>query len=79
MKGVRIGQLQENKLPKNDDYIPIGSLDGINARLSFGSIVEAVKKSMGYERVLEKCTYCGHWGAVMCACPQCGAPIDPKE
>ncbi len=42
------------------------------------SIVAAVKKSLGMERVLEKCLYCGQWGAVMCACPSCGHPIDPK-
>ena len=26
-----------------------------------------------------KCAHCGQWGAVMCACPQCGAPIDPVK
>ena len=36
-------------------------------------------KSIGYpEKVLEKCPACGQWGAVMCECPKCGHPIDPK-
>lgn len=48
-------------------------------RLTIDSIVKLVKSSLGYDRVLEKCTHCGQWGAVMCSCPNCGAPIDPKE
>ena len=31
------------------------------------------------KNVLEKCDHCGHWGAVMCECPKCDAPIDPKH
>jgi uncharacterized Fe-S radical SAM superfamily protein PflX len=44
-------------------------------------IIEAVSKlqTIYPEKVLEKCTYCGQWGAVQCACPACGAPIDPKQ
>lgn len=60
-----------------DDYIPMVN-GGMSKRVEIGAIVTAVKKSMGYDRVLEKCVHCGQWGAVMCACPQCGAPIDPK-
>lgn len=46
--------------------------------INHDEIVAKVKKSLGYDRVLEKCTHCGQWGAVMCACPHCGAPIDPR-
>lgn len=66
------------ELKDNADYIMAGT--GTNThRLSIDSIVQAVKKSAGYDRVLEKCPACGQWGAVMCECPKCGHPIDPKE
>lgn len=59
------------------DYIPIH--DGTNAQLGIPArLIAQIKKELGIDRVLEKCTHCGQWGAVMCACPHCGAPIDPR-
>lgn len=47
---------------------------------SINEIIYAVKQLQETtpKNVLEKCDHCGHWGAVMCECPKCGAPIDPK-
>ena len=56
----------------------VAQSDDVTGKITIDSIVESVKKSMGLDRVLEKCGHCGQWGAVMCACPQCGAPIDPQ-
>lgn len=48
------------------------------AKVTMKSLIDQVKESLGYyPEVLKKCKYCGQWGAVMCACPACGAPIDP--
>lgn len=47
-------------------------------RLDIARLVEKIKGEVGApERVLEKCGYCGQWGAVMTACQYCGSPIDP--
>ena len=54
------------------------SANQVSQRLSVGDLVAGIKKELGYyPQVLKKCIHCGQWGAVMCACPACGAPIDP--
>ena len=60
-----------------DDVISVSYANQV--RPSMDDIIAKVKKSLGFERVLEKCPACGQWGAVMCACPHCGHPIDPKQ
>lgn len=42
------------------------------------SIIEIMEKHLGIVRnPITKCQHCGQYGAVFCACPKCGAPIDP--
>lgn len=56
-----------------------GELVTFSTHVDLETIAGEVKRIIGvYDRVLEKCGHCGQWGAVMCSCPQCGAPIDPK-
>lgn len=72
-----------SQLPKVNDLNGlslVGSSEAGSVRLEMPDVVKAVKNAIGlYDRVLEKCSFCGQWGAVMCECPKCGAPIDPKE
>lgn len=78
-----IDDLPTKTTPSANDYIITDDGGGasrvrIDSIINHDEIVAKVKKSLGYDRVLEKCTHCGQWGAVMCACPHCGAPIDPR-
>lgn len=48
--------------------------------IGMDQIVAQVRQAMGiYDKVLAKCSHCLQYGAIMCACPHCGAPIDPPE
>lgn len=43
------------------------------------SVLELVRQELGIvKNPITKCQHCGQWGAVFCACPKCGAPIDPS-
>ena len=63
------------------DSLDIRSLyAGRKESIDIGSIVEAVKSSLGYlKNPITKCQHCGQYGAAFCACVKCGAPIDPNE
>ena len=45
------------------------------------STINQIREALGldyHKSVLRKCAHCGQYGAVQCACPHCGAPIDPE-
>ena len=78
-------RLRVSDLPTVDGPIaPDGSIlyddGGTNgtARLTLKTLTATIAASLAPERVLEKCGHCGQWGAIMCACRYCGAPIDPQ-
>ena len=49
-----------------------------DTKMRLGDLAEQIKAELGYYKdPLKKCKHCGQWGAVMCACVSCGAPIDP--
>lgn len=51
---------------------------GDSVQFKAPQLIDHIKASLGYyPEVLKKCTHCGQWGAIMCACRSCGAPIDP--
>ena len=81
MRGISVSDMPSIDAANIDNlemYIPAIGADQ-NGRLSINSLVDAVKKSLGYlEKPLIKCKHCGQWGAVSCACAHCGAPIDPE-
>jgi hypothetical protein len=71
---------QYSKLENITDASFLASNNESSGKVTFVDLISNLKKELGYQvRVLEKCSHCGQWGAVMCACPHCGAPIDPKE
>jgi hypothetical protein len=74
----RLSDLETSANIESVDKVLISTENGNSKTTSMQSIADFVKKEIGiYDRVLEKCAHCGQWGAVMCACRTCGAPIDP--
>jgi hypothetical protein len=60
------------------DYFVAGRDDGGANKVSFEMVNDEIKRELGYyKNPLKKCVHCGQWGAVMCECVKCGAPIDP--
>lgn len=75
LKIVELGRTMEAEA-----FLVSDSKTGNAKRMFTSELIGMVRKELGYMvRVLEKCSHCGQYGAVMCACPSCGAPIDPKE
>lgn len=84
MRNRRISELTDFEMDVYSDSMDIVEFPvqakGVTGKTTLKSIKESIKKELGYMvRVLEKCKHCGQYGAVMCACPHCGAPIDPAE
>lgn len=40
--------------------------------------ITRLKNLLGYGDVIQKCSFCGQWGAVKTSCKHCGSPIDPQ-
>jgi hypothetical protein len=75
-KSMRLSDLPA--VTPDNETVFMASTNRSSAKVSMESIVEGVKKSLGYlEKPLIKCSHCGQWGAAYCACRYCGAPIDP--
>jgi hypothetical protein len=66
-------------IPANEDIVfMVSEPSGRAGNLSLDTLKEQIKAELGYyKNPLKKCRHCGQWGAVMCECVKCGAPIDP--
>lgn len=76
---VYVTEIEEINNTVDADFLEINT-DGVSKKLSIGRLFKSIKDELGfYNNPLKKCQHCRQWGAVMCSCVKCGAPIDPQK